>query len=54
MSLWRSLVSGAGPQAQAALERIELEAERLNELIGSLLAIARLENGRRMQPRKIR
>jgi two-component system, OmpR family, sensor histidine kinase CpxA len=35
----------SGPQAQAALERIELEAERLNELIGSLLAIARLENG---------
>ncbi len=35
----------AGLQAQSALERIELEADRLNELIGSLLAIARLENG---------
>jgi two-component system sensor histidine kinase CpxA len=35
----------SGPQAQTALERIELEADRLNELIGSLLAIARLENG---------
>lgn len=35
----------SGPQAESALERIELEADRLNELIGSLLAIARLENG---------
>jgi len=34
----------SGPQAQTALERIELEADRLNQLIGSLLAIARLEN----------
>jgi len=34
-----------GPEAQGALERIEREAERLNELIGRLLAIARLESG---------
>ena len=33
-----------GPEAQGALERIEREAERLNELIGRLLAIARLES----------
>ena len=35
----------SGPDAQTALERIELEAERLNELIGRLLTIARLEGG---------
>ena len=35
----------SGPPAQTALERIDLEANRLNELIGSLLAIARLEVG---------
>ena len=34
-----------GPDAQTALERIELEAERLNELIGRLLTIARLNLG---------
>jgi two-component system sensor histidine kinase CpxA len=34
-----------GPEAQAALERIDLEAARLNELIGRLLTIARLEGG---------
>jgi len=34
-----------GPDAQTALQRIELEAERLNELIGRLLTIARLEGG---------
>jgi two-component system, OmpR family, sensor histidine kinase CpxA len=34
-----------GPDAQGALERIELEAERLNELIGRLLTLARLEGG---------
>ena len=33
-----------GPEAQASLERIDLEAERLNELIGRLLTIARLES----------
>jgi two-component system sensor histidine kinase CpxA len=35
----------SGTPAQTALDRIDLEANRLNELIGSLLAIARLENG---------
>jgi two-component system, OmpR family, sensor histidine kinase CpxA len=34
-----------GPDAQGALERIELEADRLNELIGRLLTLARLEGG---------
>lgn len=33
------------PDAQGALDRIEREAERLNELIGQLLTIARLESG---------
>jgi len=35
----------SGPEAQSALERIELEANRLNEMIGRLLTIARLESG---------
>ncbi len=35
----------AGAEAHSALERIDLEAERLNELIGGLLTIARLESG---------
>jgi two-component system sensor histidine kinase CpxA len=35
--------SGAG--AESALERIEMEANRLNELIGRLLTLARLEGG---------
>ena len=35
----------SGPEAQSSLERIELEANRLNELIGRLLTIARLESG---------
>lgn len=34
-----------GPEAQSALERIDMEAVRLNELIGRLLTIARLEGG---------
>jgi signal transduction histidine kinase len=34
-----------GPEAQNSLERAEQEAERLNELIGRLLTIARLESG---------
>ena len=34
-----------GREAQGALERIELEADRLNELIGRLLTLARLEAG---------
>ena len=35
----------ADPQAQAALERIEREAGRLNDLIGNLLKLARWESG---------
>lgn len=35
----------AGEAAQPALERIDLEADRLNEMIGRLLTIARLESG---------
>jgi two-component system, OmpR family, sensor histidine kinase CpxA len=35
----------AGSEAQSTLDRIELEAERLNELIGRLLTVARLESG---------
>jgi len=34
-----------GPEAHGALERVELEATRLNELIERLLTIARLESG---------
>ena len=35
----------AGTEAHSALERIDLEAERLNQLIGGLLTIARLDSG---------
>ncbi|MGA8761657.1 MAG: ATP-binding protein [Candidatus Sulfotelmatobacter sp.] len=35
----------SGPESAAMLERIELEASRLNELIGRLLTLARLEDG---------
>jgi two-component system, OmpR family, sensor histidine kinase CpxA len=35
----------AGVEARSALERIDLEAERLNDLIGGLLTIARLDSG---------
>jgi two-component system sensor histidine kinase CpxA len=35
----------ANPESVSALNRIELEAERLNGLIGSLLRLARLESG---------
>lgn len=34
-----------GPEAESVLERIDLEANRMNELIGSLTTIARLESG---------
>ena len=34
-----------GPEAAGNLNRIELEANRLNELIGRLLALARMEEG---------
>ncbi len=36
----------AGSQANEALDRIELESERLNELIGQLLMLARMESGK--------
>lgn len=35
----------SGPDAISALERIQREAENLNEMIGQLLAITRLESG---------
>ena len=35
----------SGPEAESALERIDREASRLNELIGRLLTIVRLEGG---------
>jgi two-component system, OmpR family, sensor histidine kinase CpxA len=35
----------SGTEAQSALERMELESDRLNQLIGGLLTIARLESG---------
>ena len=35
----------SGPEATATLDRIEREATRLNELIGRLLVLARLESG---------
>jgi two-component system, OmpR family, sensor histidine kinase CpxA len=35
----------SGDDAQPSLDRVETEAERLNELIGRLLTIARLESG---------
>jgi signal transduction histidine kinase len=35
----------ANPESASALDRIEVEAERLNTLIGSLLRLARIEGG---------
>jgi two-component system sensor histidine kinase CpxA len=35
----------SGPQAESALDRIETEAERLNELVGQILMLSRLESG---------
>jgi two-component system sensor histidine kinase CpxA len=35
----------AGPEATAALDRIERESQRLNELIGQLLTLSRIESG---------
>ena len=37
----------AGPEAVSALDRIERESERLNEMIGQLLTLTRLESGTR-------
>src|SRR5271167_3432827 len=41
----------SGPESTAMLERIELEAGRLNELIGRLLTLARMEDGEQKVPR---
>jgi signal transduction histidine kinase len=38
-----------GPEAQSILDRISLESSRMNELIGSLTKIARLESGAGMR-----
>ena len=35
----------SGAEATSALERIQLEAEILNEMIGQLLALTRFESG---------
>ena len=40
----------SGPESASMLERIELEASRLNELIGQLLTLARLEDGEQSVP----
>ncbi len=40
----------SGPESAAMLERIELEASRLNELIARLLTLARLEDGEQRVP----
>src|SRR5579872_852146 len=40
----------SGSEAQDMLDRIELEASRLNELIGRLLTLARLEDGEQNVP----
>jgi len=40
----------SGAESAAMLERIELEASRLNELIGRLLTLARLEDGEKTVP----
>src|ERR1700731_172809 len=41
----------SGPESASMLERIELEASRLNELIGRLLTLARIEDGQQSVPR---
>jgi two-component system sensor histidine kinase CpxA len=40
----------SNPESATMLERIELEASRLNELIGRLLTLARLEDGEKRVP----
>jgi two-component system, OmpR family, sensor histidine kinase CpxA len=40
----------SGPESATMLERIELEANRLNELIGRILTLARLEDGEKRVP----
>ncbi len=41
-----------GPEAQSSLDRMEREADRLNEMIGRLLTIARLEAGGEVMKRE--
>ncbi len=41
--------SVAGPDAEEDLDRIALETERLNAMIGQLLTLSRLESGERLQ-----
>lgn len=43
----------SGPESASMLERIELEAGRLNELIGRLLTLARLEDGEQHIPSRV-
>ncbi|HVI08618.1 MAG TPA: ATP-binding protein [Candidatus Binatia bacterium] len=43
----------SGPESAPMLERIELEAARLNELIGRLLTLARLEDGEQHVPTRV-
>lgn len=40
----------SGPESAEMLERIELEASRLNEMIGRILTLARLEDGEQRVP----
>lgn len=40
----------SGPESADMLDRIELEASRLNELIGRILTLARLEDGEQRMP----
>jgi two-component system, OmpR family, sensor histidine kinase CpxA len=44
----------SGAEAHSALERIDLEANRLNQLIGRLLTIARLESGTELRRSPVR
>jgi len=41
----------SGPEAEWALDRIDREAERLNDLIGQLLTLTQIETGRNQIPR---
>ena len=43
----------SGPEARSALERIDLESNRLNLLIGRLLTVARLESGAELRPTSV-
>jgi two-component system, OmpR family, sensor histidine kinase CpxA len=42
---WQKTPPDVAPELEASLQRIELEADRLNQLIQRLLTIARLESG---------